>query len=215
MSIAPVYFNEATPRHDKKFIIFVEGKDDAHFLDVLLQDIGASVSDVGVVPVDGKSNFLAALANLKKSPFLKMKSGVAIIRDADNTPNSALSDINSLLKKQFGIEISHSTLSKKDGIKFGAFILPSDSEEGDLEKVCLNTVMSSELNTKVDSYITSVKGEKFPHFYKRKAQIYLAGTPGELSRGAGMGFKRGHFDANHESLNPLRDFIKEFLDTSK
>lgn len=202
-----------TGRLDRKNVIFVEGPDDANFLDVLLEKVGASPDDVGVVTVGGKGNFPSQLNLFAKSPpFTRgTTKKVCIIRDADDNPSAEGVSTKSIFLKTFGAETAHGKLSAHNGIEFGFFIMPNSFEPGDLEKLCLSTVEGNEVSQKVERFFESLTNPPVDKTFKRKAQVYLAAQNGNLARGAGQGFKDGYFNAASAKLDEIIKFLEIFV----
>jgi hypothetical protein len=214
MSIAPIYFSgdNKVARQDREFLIFVEGADDAHFLDVVLSELDADPDRVGIVIVDGTTNFAPAMRSYQKTRFFKSAQGVLILRDADDDREAALRDTNDQVFKGFDLNLTHATFEERDSKRLGVYILPWENECGDLERLCLSTIEGSEEDKLAQEYMERAQaGGALPQVFKRKAQVYLAANPGKLCRGAGMGFKRGCFDAKHSVLDPLKAFLREFF----
>ena len=212
MSIAPIYFDTSNGRQDRPLLIFVEGTDDAHFVDVVLQDLGADPRHVGIIIVEGTPKFPNSIAMFKKSRNYRNAKGVALIRDADDDFAVAISDSNKIFLKEFELQVNHAQISSSDIFSVGLFVLPGNEEVGDLEKLCLATVAGTQLEIDAENYINKVQQSGILNkIYKRKAQVFLAGKPDDVCRGAGMGFKKGFFDKNHESLFPLKEFLSKFI----
>lgn len=202
-----------TGRLNRAKVIFVEGPDDANFLDVLLEKIGASPADVGVVTVGGKGNFPSQLNLFSKSPPFTtgVTKKVCIIRDADDSPVAEISSTKSIFLKTFAVETTHGNFSLKNGVEFGFFIMPTSTECGDLEKLCLSTVEGSEISRKVDLFFGALDMPPLDKISKRKAQVYLAAQNGNLARGAGQGFKDGYFNVASPKIKEMLDFLESFV----
>lgn len=213
MSLAPIYFdNDKNTRQDRSLLIFVEGTDDAHFLDVILKDAGADPGEVGVIVVGGTPKFTSAISMYKKSPFYKRSRGIAVIRDADENFSSAIASTNAVFNREFSFSVNHAQVEYSNSFRLGLFVLPGDGESGDLERLCLSTVEGSKLDVSAQKYINDVSGDSaLSQVHKRKAQVFLAAIPNDLCRGAGMGFKKGFFDIGHDSVGPIKDFVKRFI----
>lgn len=213
MSIAPIYFDGDHGRQDRPLLIFVEGTDDGHFVDVILSEIGADPAEVGIFVVKGNGNFAREIASFKKTRHFRKARGVIILRDADDNPQGAASDINRIFQKEFGTGTTHAKILTAETLKIGFFLFPTENEDGDLEKLCLSTIPDSKIVGAAESYIEAAQGVNnlTTQIYKRKSQVFLAGIAGDLCRGAGLGFKRGFFDAQHVALSPLKTFLKEFI----
>lgn len=212
MSIASIYFDKNTGRQDRPLLIFVEGTDDAHFVDVVLQDIGADPTKIGIIIVEGTPQFSNSIAMFKKSPYYRNAKGIVVIRDADDNVAVAIEDSNKIFSKEFQLQANHAQITSSEAFSVGLFVLPGNEELGDLEKLCLATVAGTPLEIDAEIYINKIKQFGILNkIHKRKAQVFLAGKPGDVCRGAGMGFKRGFFDKTHESLVPLKHFLVKFI----
>lgn len=211
-----VYFADAKSGIDKDFVLLVEGQDDAHFVDALLEDLGADPHRTGVLYIKGKDKLSENLKNLKKSrPFLLGKiRRVAIIRDADTSGAEALQSIQNALR-DFDLAMpNHADFAQApDSPDIGIFILPSDQTDGDLERVCLTTLGSDERLAYVRDFLRRVQ-ERFgalDRMHKREAMAYFSAVPVE-TRGVGWAFRKTDlFDRAHSSLDPLKDFLRRFI----
>lgn len=213
MSIKPLFFEGKLGRQDREKVVFVEGTDDAYFLDAILEDIGADPKNVGVLVVDGVGNFASAFLNYSKSSAFRKATGVLAVRDADQDPGGAEAELRSGFEKAFKVNVSSAEIVKHKNTSFAQLIVPSALENGELEKLCLDTVSTTDLYSIANKCVTDAYGiNAFTQIDKRKAQVFLATFPDVLCRGAGMGFRRGYFDKAHPSLDDIKDFIKKFLD---
>lgn len=200
-------------RLDREKLIFVEGTDDANFLDLLLSTAGADPEKVGVITVGGKGNFSSQLNLFSKSrPFTTgITKKVCIIRDADDNPQREVLSTQEIFNRIFKVSTSHNSLTLQNNVEFGFFMMPSATEKGDLEKLCLSTVTGSELDILADNFFKSLANPPVDKEFKRKAQVYLAGHKGELARGAGQGFKNGYFDITSSNLDEIKSFLAKFI----
>ena len=217
MAIETAYFSADNKRQNSECVIFVEGVDDAYFLSKLLAEIGADPSKNGIVEVGGKTNFSSRLrAFLKSSNFTRgVIKRLIIVCDADANATAAHGSIRDTLQNagQPAIE-QNSFATNETGITIGIFAMPNGQDAGDLESLCLDTVAGTELAAAADSYMQaavdiaqSKRKVMTGSLTKRKAQIYLAGFPDDLCRGAGRGYSIGAFDNSHVALAPLKAFL--------
>lgn len=214
----PNIFFEIAPekissRLDRERIIFVEGPDDANFLDLLLADAGATPDKVAVITVSGKGNFPSQLNLFSKSRYFTAGNTkkVCIIRDADDNPGREVLATKAIFEKTFGVATEHNSFYLKNGVEFGFFMMPNATEQGDLEKLCLSTIEGSELDILADKFFNSLTQPPEDKKFKRKAQVYLAGHSGDLARGAGQGFKDGYFDISSHYLDEIKSFLEKFI----
>lgn len=202
-------------RGDREKLIFLEGTDDALFFDHILTAMNANPEQVGLVTVGGKGEFIAKVKGFRKTPnFTQGKTkGILAVRDADNDFLVAEKEMATLFNSVFGVNLKHGEIQNKDGISYGFFLLPGVNRSGDLEELCLDTVSGIALEAQSASFLAAADVSPYDQFYKRKAQVYLAGFAGELCRGAGLGFKKGKFDDQHDALQPIKNFISAFAET--
>jgi hypothetical protein len=218
MSTASIYFElgveNNTKRNDRDYLILVEGTDDAHFLDKILTEIGAEPTKVGLILAGGKGQIKSNMTSLiKSSNFTTKKTiGIAIIRDADNDFEKAERETQEIFRKILDTPVKNANSINHDGRAFGFYLLPQDKESGDLEKLSLYTVEGSPVEKLAEEFIQQASLDSpLDQIHKRKVQVFLSGVKGELCRGPGLAFKQGHFDSKHGSLNPLKDFLRKFL----
>lgn len=215
------YYKKAAGRQNSQSVIFVEGPDDAHFLSRVLADLGADQEVIGIVDVEGKANFVPRLRTFLKSPAFTQGRvrTVVIICDGDENPNKIYEEIASALQAagQPRIVLGEYVTSH-DGVQFGIFTLPNINESGDLEKLCLATVVTDPLAVQacafIDTALSAAQKAGRPlrgSSHKRQAQVYLAGVAAELPRGVGRGYALGYFPDGHEAFTPLRQFLGELV----
>lgn len=218
MGVTTEYYKENNASQNCEFVIILEGNDDVYFISKLMPILEADPNRVGLVQVEGNNNFQERLVLFFKNPSItqgKTKS-VAIICDSDNNPEEIENKIHEALKRaNQPTPHSGSHILNEKGTKIGFFTLPSPGDCGDLEKLCLDSVKDNPLEVASEKYINTAEqianGRMNGSRHKRKAQVYLGGMPKSLSRGAGKAFYDGHFDANHEALIPLRNFLKNTI----
>lgn len=224
MSVKTAFYDQEnnSKNENKKCVILLEGLDDIYFISKLLLELKANPDEVGLMHVEGNSNFSSRLPLFfKKSPgFTQGKNqSVAIICDADDSYQEAKKKINEALREGGQPTLDSGThVTNSRGIKIGLFIMPEPDQIGDLEKLCLSTVNGSALEKEAEKFIAaaevnavttkiSLNGSR----YKRKAHVYLAGIPARVVRGAGMGYKEEFFDNTHTALDPIKDFLRNTI----
>ena len=212
------FYEKANKAQNRETVIFVEGDDDASFLETLLENVNADPAKVGIVSVGGNAKFYSELQTFTtKNPSFTQRhtKRFAIVCDADDNPHEVEKKINTSLQNVSKDRIaSGEWVAGKGGIAIGLFVMPRTGFTGDLEKLCLDTVCGNTIEAAAENFIAAAENtaaqNKTPLHgsrHKRKAQVFLAGTPGELCRGAGRGFRNGLFNAKHEALQPLMDFL--------
>jgi len=200
-------------RNDREKLLFIEGTDDAYFLDRILANVNADPDYVGLVTVGGTGQFLSNIKSFSKSSqFTTGKNkGLVIVRDVDEDFNGVSNEMAQLFFSLFGVVVRHGEIVVLDGRAYGFFLMPGQDRAGDLERLCLDTVEGKVLALKSYEFLNSVEPVPSDQVFKRLAQVYLAGHVGALCRGAGRGFNRGQFDDTHAILNPLKEFLSDFI----
>lgn len=220
----PKYYEKHKGRlNNSKKIIAVEGEDDASLVSwILKNDCNADPADVGIIDVGGTANFSPGLSILFKSPGITAGTAthLLILFDADDDPTLTYGRIKAVTTKH-GLKLPPlgDTGSFSNDLYGGIFSFPDSINPGDLESFCLATVKDSELEKLAANFFTQAKslldkkgGSMNGSQHKRIAQAYLSGCTGDLVRGAGLGFSRGHFDSSDPMVKKLSDFIKKSLE---
>lgn len=211
------FFSKNNQRQNRSCVIFVEGQDDAFFLSAILEEMHADPEKIGIVQVEGKENFPPRLKTfLKSSNFTQgIVQTIAIVCDADADPNRVQTDLSAVFTGSGQpVLLLGDYVTNGNGTKIGLFTMPNSTTSGDLEKLCLDTVVGHPLEEGAEEFITTAEGiangsgaNLSGSRHKRKAQVFLAGMPNEVVRGAGRGYAVGCFDDGHAALAPLRAFL--------
>lgn len=200
---------------DRKIGIYVEGVDDAHFIDKLLEDMGVDKGSVRLVYSGGINEMDRDLRALVKARtyVTKVVKTIAIFRDCDKDPAKSLADANAALKKASLPVLNHSEIVEYDvDRRLGLFLIPSCEVEGALEDLLLATVTDDERFKILSNSLIEIEQKFGPltRKSKRLAQLYLASRD-PLLKGPGLGLKAGHFPIEHEALEPVKNFIKQLV----
>ena len=212
------YFEGPQGRKHMERLLIVEGADDAYFFDSILADINANPARTGIIYLNGKDALKKEFGPfIKSGPFRHgAVNTYAIVRDADLNPSAAVTETHTILRTYGEPEPPPGTFvaapSGRTG-RVGLLILPSATEPGDLEEVCLRTVVGEALLNRVDVFLgeTVTAGGPIDDLSKRKVQTYLANKHGSLCRGPGRGFAVGHFNRGHSSLMAIQEFCRQLL----
>ncbi len=172
----------------------------------------------GIVEVQGKENFSSHLQMFFKAPSFTqgINRTVAVVCDADDDPKKREAEINVVLTsaQQPNVTLGNYVTNAK-GVRIGLFTMPDQATSGDLESLCLDTVADHPLALGAEEFMASAEtiatadGKKLNGSrHKRKAQVFLAGMPNDVARGAGRGYAKGHFGTGHAALEPLKNFLQ-------
>jgi hypothetical protein len=209
------FFDGAKGRSDREMVLMVEGQDDAFFFDVLLQQVGADPDRVGLVYIEGKTNLEMNIADLTKSrAFVTRRTRkYAIVVDSDNLPARTIHEVHQALTRNDQPTPGHAAFqASAQGVEVGIFLIPSETEDGDLEKLCLATLGDAPLLRLGRDFLEQVNRDfgPLPSLNKSLAAIYLA-CRREDTRGVGLAFSQGIFNRDHACLEPVRHFLRAFI----
>lgn len=202
---------------DRRVGIYVEGVDDAHFIDHILRQIGAQEDQVRLIFTGGINEMDRDLIGMTKSRAYVTRSvdTIAVFRDCDADPTAAVAAANQALRSAGLPGLQHAEVVEYDeGRKIGLFVIPSNDLPGAVEELMLSTVDGEEKFDMLRSTYENVEREfgVLNKRGKRLAQIYLASCE-PLVKGAGLGFKNGHFPVEHPNFDPIREFLQRIIAT--
>lgn len=211
-----IYFDQSKPKDRlRKKTLVVEGIDDAYFADRILAFEQASADEVGIVILGGIGNLTANLRDLVKSRLYVTREiqDVAVLRDADYDPAASLTDLTTALTaNELPFQALGNFVEYDGGRHAGAYMLPSDGTEGNLESVLLEAVADDPRRQWVTELFERVQGVHgvLDRRHKRLMQLYLACLPVDC-RGPGRAYHLQALPTNEVVLDPLRGFIRAFL----
>lgn len=196
----------------KKKLLAVEGKDEVIFFKELFKHMGM-YDIVQVLDVAGKDNFKKEMPLLKKATGFSDLEAIVIIRDADNSYQSAFESIKGVLEKIEGLQVPNKPGEFSRGNpKVGVFIMPDNSSPGMLEDLCLETVKDKEEMECVKQFIACAKQLKNPpkekDIPKAQVQAFLAIKP-DVPNSVGRGAQKKIWNFDAAELNPLKVFLSQ------
>ncbi len=169
-----------------KFLL-VEGNDDKRFFEAFMRHLGETA--VAVEIYGGKENLGNRLVNLSGRLNSLAAASVGIVRDADESAQSAFdSVIGSLRRVNLPTPDAPNTPTDRDGLRVSVLILPPDREQGELENVCLRSIESAADLQCVETYFDCLsKVEPLisaNHLAKARLHSYLAAGPVYATQGS-------------------------------
>lgn len=193
-------------------VLLVEGLDEKHFFEALLNKLDLTDSSVKVIPVNGTGNFQHQLDALVLSPDFNAIQRLGIVRDADQNHESAFQSLVDLLRRyNLNWPSYPNTFSESGTPRIGIFLMPGNCAEGMLENLCLRSVATTPLMECVESFMqcASSKTTEMPRIdAKAKAHAYLSIMPVTVGS-VGLGSKQGYWDFDHECMATLVDFVQQ------
>jgi len=189
-------------------LILVEGSHEVKFFEAFLKHM--RISGVQVKDCGGKNKMIKRMHVITKLPGFELIERLVVVRDADSNPKTAFQSVTDCLKKN-GL-----TAPKTVGIFEGSspkvmvVILPSSTEKGALERLCLRSIESEPVLNCVDSYFECLrtKGVDITGLNeKHRIQIYLASKPEDFLNTGTAAQKYWNFD--HPAFESVRAFLTE------
>lgn len=198
-------------------IIYVEGKDDAYFIDRLLNEIGASPSDIGIVFIEGDGALEKELGLLVKSASYVQRTtnALAFMLDADASVENRLKSVSSTFQSRGLPRVGHDEVVHYDGERnLGLYLFPSAGVPGELEDLLLSTVEEDDRLHTVRQALEEVEGNHgaLNKRSKRIARMYISVLPIKPC-GVGRGYCEGVFKHDHADVEKVREFLRKFLQT--
>lgn len=200
---------------DRPVGIYVEGIDDAHFIDRLLTEVGADQDQVRLVYTGGVNQMDTNLISIKKSRAYTTGTlkKLLIIRDADTDATKTQANITAALHAAGFPDVPHDQLIEYDQQRsVGVFIIPSNERKGAVEELLLDTVEEDAKLQAVRKALEEVEAdnEQLNKRGKRLMQMYLA-VCDPICKGGGIGLKHGHFPVTHQALAPIKGFLSRAI----
>lgn len=207
-----VYFEEGSPNYGYEFVILVEGKDDAMFLEIILIKLEVDFNSTRVVICEGKSGIGKHLSLILKSSAYQQKiRNISVFRDADDDCDAALAELHGFFQKNALPQPGSGEFLLHEDKKIGVYLFPRPGVNGDLEGLALEMAGASVEVTASKEFITSMAAQNanLKKLTKRTVQAYLAGASAEIRQTVGWAFKDETIKVSLEAVPDLTKFIKE------
>ena len=196
-------------------VLLVEGEDEKSFFSVLLDELNLK-DTVQVIPVGGKDQFPRQFPLFLADPEFHNVVSYAIVRDADESSQSAFMSICGLLRKhQQPCPTEVETYSTDERMKVGVYIIPGQDEKGALETLCLESVSSHPAMRCIDDYMNCLRQflptDKYPgNIWKARTRAFLAAMHQDTPN-LGIAARKHYWDMNHEKVLRLKIFVGELV----
>jgi len=196
----------------KERVLLVEGKEEKRFLEVVFQK--KNINNIQVIPIEGKTKISSKLAWLAADKWKKtIAKGLGIILDADKNPSGTENSIKYHLEKN-GFTVPEEALKGKkvENITVVYTVLPSTTEEGMLETLCLKSVDDELVMDCVKDLFVCVKekvSEKdYPeNEWKAKVHAYLA-TKRFPDKRLGEAAEAGYWPLESEAFKDIMKLLE-------
>ena len=207
----PFHFDD---RVEHTSLLLVEGIEDARFFTAIAHRLNRT--DLQIVTVGGKDNFRSFLVStLMKSDNFSRLRRLGIVRDADNSAQSALQSLHDALGHAQLPAPSQAWVAEQSGhLTVSLAILPDGSSQGNLEDLCLRSIENSPDSTCVDQYVECrvSAGAQIANnrLAKSKVHAFLAVGRDTADPGLRLGeaAEAGVWDWNSPAFQPIIDFLQ-------
>ncbi|EMB24805.1 MULTISPECIES: DUF3226 domain-containing protein [Treponema] len=199
------------------YLLLVEGKDEYHFFNALLEFL--TIKKVQVHDVGGKDKFKKKMTSFVKIPGFSNVKKLGFVRDAEKeSAKRAFDSICDILKanelpcpKSIGkVEYSEDT----EITQIGIFIMPNNKDEGMLENLCLSSIENDPFSAERKSYMSALKEyfkeNKSFNIPKAETQIYLASKV-PIVTALGLGAEKGYWDFNNSAFDDIKKFLRDLF----
>ncbi len=186
----------------KSKIVIVEGKDEESFFGNLLQHL--SRSDIQIWPSEGKTKIRSTLKALTLASNYETVTGIAVIRDADDDPESAFQSVcDALINAGLAVPIKNTEFAGTRP-RVGIMILPGQEQPGMLEDLCLASVADDSAIPCIDEYFDCLKAVLTPSTHAAKARMHaFLASRSEPDKRLGQ----TTWDWNHAAFETIRNFL--------
>ena len=188
--------------------LFVEGRDDERFFGSFLRYLG--LSGIQIRAYGGRGGIGSFLRILASEPDFGQIQSIGIVMDADNSAASALQSIQDNLRNA-GLPVPADLATPAAGPPaVSAFVLPDNSNSGELENLCLAALAEDPAMPCVDDFIRCLNTKPIPRPRKpAKARMhaFLASRERAYLR-FGEFAESSAFPWNHPAFAALSNFLQ-------
>lgn len=201
---------------ENKNLLLVEGKDEIYFFEKLLSKMGF-IHEVQIIDIGGVERMRERLEALVLMPNFEAVQSIGIVRDADDSVQSAEQSVRDLLAHlKLPVATSHNTFERDgNGLQVGVYIMPGRDISGRmLEDLCLKTIETEPFLPLIEQYLTDIESaglQRPSNVAKAKVQIYLASQK-KIVHSLGLGAQRGYWDLENSSLDELKQFLNKLAE---
>ena len=189
-------------------LLLVEGRDEERFFPAFLRHLG--IEDVQVVSYGGKPQFGSNLKVFVVTEGFEQVSSLGIIRDADASATSALQSVQDNLRN-VGLMAPSNFLLPSDSIpRVSIFVMPNNSDEGELEHLCLETLQDDPAIPCTEDFVKcfiEALDELPENLAKAKMHAFLASREKSYLH-IGEAADAGYFTWDNVAFQGLAQFIR-------
>lgn len=147
---------------EKPAVLYVEGKDDAHFVDEVLAELAVDPAQLQLVFTAGSGEIAENLAAIvKSSAYVRRQvTRIGVIRDNDAKPAKSLGLVHKALKELGLPQPGAGEVSDFDGNRrLGVFMVPRPEVTGAIEELLLETIQADNRLQKLQEVFDAVVAE--------------------------------------------------------
>ena len=189
-------------------LLLVEGPDDRVFLQELAKRLNKS-DDLEIRELVGKARLNKKLEAFRKVDGFEGVTSLGIVLDADENAASAFRSVQGALKAA-GLPVPAKPVKPEPGPpRVSVFIMPDNTNPGELETLCLRTVKDDPAMRCVEDLMACLETRalirsKSPE--KARAQAFLASRE-DPQREVGLAAVQKHWRLDDPALDDLKQFI--------
>jgi hypothetical protein len=189
-------------------LLAVEGKTDKAFFESLLGSM--ALTDIQVEKYDSATNFKNWIKYMPKISGFRKLNSIAVIRDADSNPKGSFESIvGSLRRNGFDEPKRHASFTEGSP-RIGVFIVPNIQMHGNLETLCLDSIIQDPAMECVEMYVKCLQAKKIKlgDLSKVKCLSFLISRSNpEIRLGEAAG---SDIPLDSEAFQEIRDFLLAF-----
>lgn len=197
----------------KQKLLVVEGESDKRFFEALLKNL--SIDKIQILPIGGKTKLRENLKALAASNNFNTINVLAVIRDADDDHAGAFKSVCDAISG-IGLTPPADQLVLTNSKPFiGIMILPKPDENGELEDVCINSLLNKPEMECIENYMNCVSQKTkriLPNLSKSKIYTYIAGS-NEPELRLGEASEKGLFNWDDPAFDLVKSFLKLIADS--
>ena len=197
------------PAIDSGRQLLVEGRQDVQFFGAFLRYL--EIHDTQVRDYEGKDNLLRYLRAFTGLVGFPQVESIGIVRDADDSAQSALQSVLGSLRYAGLPEPADFALPAAGPPRVSIFIMPDNSGNGALEKLCLSALADETAMSCVDEFLQCVNdrtGGGPRDADKARIHAFLASREDPELR-LGEAAQRGYIPWNHPAFTDLAQFLRD------
>ena len=193
---------------DRPKLLLVEGLDDERFFGSFLRHLG--IPGIQIRSYGGKNKFGGFLDLLVAETGFDGVQSIGITMDADNSAASSFQSIRDNLRNVELPAPDDLVVPTSGPLAVSAFVMPNNSDKGELETLCLAALSTDTAMKCVDDYIRCVNGRVVTRHRKQdkaKMHTFLASRDRPYLR-FGEFTERSDFPWNHPAFTNLAQFLQ-------